>query len=215
MLKDYAAIIPRKLGLSRRPWMKQKEIDLILATIRSVRPLKCLEWGSGYSSLYFPAYLPAGAGWLSLEHEPVWAREVTRLNERDNVQIVDVAPNNPEWKDDGTYEDFKDYVEAPGGQQFDLIVVDGRARTECVRKGLSLLSDQGVIILHDANREKYRPAFESLPHTALFTDGRSGYGGMWIGSRQPLPNRLNVAFQQKVWACHRRLSKLFSFRPSR
>lgn len=215
VIKDYKAIIPRKLKMSYRPWMRQKEIDLILAILKGTNPQNCLEWGSGFSSLYFPQYLSQEARWLALEHETTWGNTVKNLNKRKNVEIRVVTPDKNSWQGDGNYEEFKSYIESPVGNKYDLIIIDGRARMECVHKGKSLLSDKGVMILHDANRKKYREVVGSMEHSALFTDHRSGYGGMWIGSKQPLKQVLDVDFYQNVWQSHNKLSRLFSIKTSK
>lgn len=53
----------------------------------------------------------------------------------------------------GTHDEFRSYVEAPKGQ-FDLVVVDGRARKACVRHVLQhgLLSAHGLLVLYEAGR---------------------------------------------------------------
>jgi hypothetical protein len=43
-------------------------------------------------------------------------------------------------------------------QSFDIVFVDGRERVKCAIESYSILSDQGVIILDDAERERYKEA---------------------------------------------------------
>jgi predicted O-methyltransferase YrrM len=190
--------------------MRHKEIDLIRTVIDSLGPKNCLEWGSGYSTLYFPSFLPKGSHWLAIEHYPEWAEKISKRNSHDLVKIVNVTPSLPGWKDEGTYEEFKDYVEYPSGQQFDLIIVDGRARLPCVSKSRELISDRGVVMLHDANRLKYRDAEKIMPHSVFFQDRRDGYGGIWMGTNRPPDEIMDIDFFLEVWKMHDELSRRFS-----
>jgi hypothetical protein len=63
---------------------------------------------------------------------------------------------------DGLYQDFADYVTAPPPTQFDVILVDGRARTSCVKRVHedSLLAPGGMLFIHDAHRPSYHEAFQ-------------------------------------------------------
>lgn len=49
--------------------MRYREIDLISEVIERLNPAMVLEWGSGYSTLYFPKKLSKEAKWLSVEHK--------------------------------------------------------------------------------------------------------------------------------------------------
>jgi hypothetical protein len=55
---------------------------------------------------------------------------------------------------DGLYQEFADYVSAPLDGRFDVVLVDGRARTSCLKRVHHdhLLAPGGVLFLHDAHR---------------------------------------------------------------
>lgn len=56
--------------------------------------------------------------------------------------------------------DFSDYVsmiEQVGGS-FDLVVVDGRARVECLRRALPHVASDGLIVFDDVERPRYADA---------------------------------------------------------
>jgi hypothetical protein len=46
------------------------------------------------------------------------------------------------------------------GGKFDIIVVDGVDRVNCIRQSIPALSSKGVILLDDSQREKYRPGID-------------------------------------------------------
>jgi len=45
---------------------------------------------------------------------------------------------------------------------FDIIVVDGRERVECIRHSLPALKEPGVILLDDAERPEYAAGIQFL-----------------------------------------------------
>jgi predicted O-methyltransferase YrrM len=193
-----------------RPYMKMKERCIIEELLQNLRPARCLEWGSGYSTLYFSRLLPEGATWLAIEHEKEWADKVSGMDHGPNVKVVHVAPNNTPWTDghgDGSAADLRDYIDYPAGSgHFDLILVDGRARVACLEKAAGLVTPSGVVLLHDANREYYRGALPSQWHQALFLDERKDEGGLWVGSPgRELNSVLAVMGHQAVWRGYERL----------
>jgi precorrin-6B methylase 2 len=44
------------------------------------------------------------------------------------------------------------------GLKFDIIIVDGRDRVNCCLQSLTALTDQGVVVLDDSERENYTEA---------------------------------------------------------
>jgi len=72
------------------------------------------------------------------------------------------------------------YIDFPRdfGQQFDLILVDGRKRRRCLLAAADCLKENGLALLHDAYRPYYHCAFER------FTSHRPIGEILWIGSNQ-------------------------------
>lgn len=192
----------------RRPWMKAREIDLLAEVIRRAAPNNCLEWGSGYSTLYFPSLLPSEGRWHAVEHDRPWAEQIASLNRRPNVAVHYVPPERDTWTDahgDGAPEDLTRYLDFPSALgPFDLILVDGRARVACLKKAAGLLSERGVVILHDANRRYYEEGWEPYRFQALFRDHRPTVGGIWVGSlHRTLEPILDLDRQTRVWEWYR------------
>ncbi len=195
-----------------RPWMKVREIDIIKEILKTHKPMKCLEWGAGYSTLYYPKYLGPNAEWISIEHEKDWFLNINKMNTRGNVRIHHVAPNRYPWTDplgDGAYADLTDYIEFPEKLgRFDFILVDGRARVECIKKGSELLSDHGIVILHDANRKNYEEPWKNYRYQALFRDYRDIVGGFWIGSQKvDLRSLIDIDFHMGIWKMYEEIGK--------
>jgi hypothetical protein len=119
----------------------------------------------------------------------------------ERIGLVNVRPNSDRWADeDGSYEDFKDYIEYPSDKgPFDFIFIDGRARRGCLEMSRKLLASGGIVVLHDANRKHYREALVGFPETyAFIDDARPQSGGLWIGSCQSL-ERFKLHAYSNAW----------------
>jgi hypothetical protein len=105
---------------------------------------RILEWGSGASTLYWNKQ---GAIIHSIEHDPDW---------HSNFKVQIEKTHNI------TYElrTGTDYYELDlGDTLFDVIVVDGIFREECVRKSLGNIKEDGIIILDNSERHSDICAF--------------------------------------------------------
>jgi radical SAM superfamily enzyme YgiQ (UPF0313 family)/SAM-dependent methyltransferase len=149
------------------PFMEPHEIEAFFLLLRTFdKPAQALEWGSGASTFYYGSRLYPGSLWHAIEHETgFWFEQTSYEANRwgsDRIVVSQVVPNIPKKSADGYDEDFaafRNYVLFPTtlGRQFDLILVDGRARIACMAVGWELLRDDGVMILHDAERPEYLP----------------------------------------------------------
>ena len=130
-----------------------------------------------------------------MEHNKLWADRLTELNDNPNVTIKCVEPENAEWTDeyrDGAYSDLSEYINYPTKQgKFDLIIIDGSGRKDCVVLAKDLITENGMLILHDANREWYPEPLKEFKFQEIFLDYRNKFenfrrvaGGLWLGSHQ-------------------------------
>ncbi len=91
---------------------------------------------------------------------------------------------------------MREYVEFPlrFGEKFDFILVDGRKRRSCLETARKLLKEEGIVILHDAQRKRYHRAFRLYPYRRFL-----GYR-VWMGSlknptlSQKVKNSLNYLY---------------------
>ncbi len=156
---------PTALTLPSPPFMDPHEVEAFALLLRGFsNPLQAFEWGSGASTLYYGSRLPFGSFWQSVEHDAEWHQHTAQEAARWDAHRIAVRHVPPDriWHDtgdDGDYATFRNYVLFPTtlGRQFDLILVDGRARVACMAVGWELLQDDGVMILHDAERPEYQP----------------------------------------------------------
>ena len=169
------------------PWMTPQEIIIIEEVLKNLKSKRCLEWGSGYSTLVFPKLAGQDAKWLAIEHNHDWALKIKELNKKPNVTISYIAPNKFPWSDennDGDLLDLKDYVEFPSQfAPFDFILVAGRARKDCLIKAYNLCEDDGIVILHDAERRYYHQSLKLYKYQFSFFEHTQGRIRLWMGSK--------------------------------
>ncbi len=206
LLKDIGKNLNRELLRMRipLPMMRYREINIINEVIAHTDPKRVLEWGCGYSTLYYPKMLGDGGSWLSVDHNQHWVEKIERRNENPIVSIHYVEPENPEWTDefrDGGYSDLTGYIEFPTDRgKFDLILVDGRARKECLIKAKELVAENGIVILHDANRVSYHEPLKAFKFQEFFLDYRTTGCGIWLGSNErEIGSVIDVQRHQKLW----------------
>lgn len=149
------------LGLPR-PRMEPFEIEAVTLLLRSYcHPLKALEWGSGVSTFHYAQRLPYGSSWDSIEHEAGWHARMSEVLASWPVNGLSLHYVPPDYEhqppDEGGFNNFRTYIlkAARLGGVFDLVLVDGRARIECMAVGWDNLSSSGVMILHDAQRADF------------------------------------------------------------
>jgi predicted O-methyltransferase YrrM len=198
------------------PWMRFRELEVLQELLTALAPSRCLEWGSGYSTLYFPTFLPSDGTWLSIEHTREWHEQIAGQVTRAGVEPVCVPPNHEPWTDahsDGSYDDLRDYVDYPSDRgPFDFILVDGRARVACMERAHELVTDEGVVVLHDANRVYYHEPFQRFEHQLFFHDYRKRAGGIWFGSKATnLEQLVRSEHHQALWRAVRRVGVIMRF----
>ena len=117
-----------------------------------VNPKKILEYGPGKSTELMRMFCPE-AEITSIENDVKWYKEAVKLESDLTHIVLAEAPeddrNDPRWLD---------YICQSG--MFDLIFIDGRERVRCLVWAREYIKPNGVIILHDSEREEYQPGIE-------------------------------------------------------
>lgn len=149
------------------PWLSYPFIDFIDPRLDPC--MKVLEFGTGYSTLYWSERTGQVFG---IEHDPAWKAELeASLPANADVRLVEFDPRNPDA-----------YAKAADnwGMRFDIIVVDGPERNATLLHAVELLSDSGVIVLDNASRERYRASADLLQSRLGFR--RIDFKGMCPGA---------------------------------
>lgn len=129
------------------PWVTYSFIDFISDRISKEHVI--FEFGSGNSTFY---YAKKASKVISVEHDKLWFDKISAGKPSNSDMIF------CELKTAG------DYCKMPVsmGQKFDIIIVDGRDRVNCCYHSPEALSENGVIVLDDSEREKYSDAIVFL-----------------------------------------------------
>lgn len=177
---DPCLVIQQQSAGPELPFMHGLEvqaIDYCLALFRA--PVFALEWGSGNSTLYFASKLPKGSSWCAIEHNREWAEKVAKQLEesrRSDISLTYIPPQGGwcEGQGDGDRFTFGNYIDFPATlhRNFQIIFVDGRARVDCMRAAWPLLDENGVMILHDAQRQAYDPGVPADCFAVRVTNSR-------------------------------------------
>ncbi|WP_367388795.1 class I SAM-dependent methyltransferase [Lewinella sp. LCG006] len=103
------------------------------------------EYGSGYSTLYFAQRI---AKVYTIEYDQEWFNWLAKELPKNVVATYKALEDN-------------EYVNniASINESFDIIIVDGRRRNECIKASLAKLKPNGVIILDDTHRKKYQSGY--------------------------------------------------------
>ena len=167
----FAAYDVEEIARRDLPWWTYpaaRQVDWFLAGRRDAR---VFEFGSGASTLWLARR--AGAV-VSVEHDSGFAEVVRGLLAREpecaaRVELH-VVPAEPLQSGVGAvtsarapgldFRRYRDTIKEVGGE-FDVIVIDGRAREACLEAAVDHLADGGVIVYDDSYRGRYRRAIDA------------------------------------------------------
>jgi hypothetical protein len=129
------------------PWVTYSFIDFIKERLR--KQLTVFEFGSGNSTFFYAKY--AGLV-VSVEHDKEWFEKIVKSKPENSEMIFCELVKGG------------DYCHMPGKleEKFDIIIVDGRDRVNCCKQAVNALSANGVVVLDDSERDKYKQAVDFL-----------------------------------------------------
>lgn len=161
-----------------KPMMADNEIEIIDKILSDLKPRYCLEWGSGASTVYFPTNCPSIELWLAVEHNGHFLDSIQDKCP-DSVQTLWVLPGSS----------YSDVVQR-SNRKFDFILIDGLDRPKCLENAMKIVSDDGVILLHDAGRKEHTDLIEEFKGERLsegekpVQDGGFAHRGLVMFRRQ-------------------------------
>jgi len=84
-------------------------------------------------------------------------------------------------KDKYVWSEYIDYVDKLNVKLFDVVLIDGRARTDCAYKILNYIDKGSIVFIHDFwPREEYHKVFEWYDEVVSIKDTQLGDGGQTI-----------------------------------
>lgn len=142
------------------PWITYPAIDFLKKRI--TKEMSVFEYGTGGSTLWWASMAKNVVG---VEHNIQWYERVSN-NLPANVELLYV-----ELKYNGEYCK----TASTRNKKFDIIVVDGRDRVNCITNSILALKSGGVIILDNSERNEYE---EGIAHLLTNSFKRIEFIGM-------------------------------------
>ena len=134
------------LGL---PWWNVAATREVAGFLRARPKARVFEYGAGASTIWLGRHADSV---VSVEHHAEWHQRLTK----EVVRYPNIELRHRELDGDA-YIGAIDAADGP----FDLIVVDGRRRTECLARAMPHLARGGIILLDDSGRSRYRGAIQN------------------------------------------------------
>lgn len=126
------------------PWLTYSAIRFIEKRIRS--EMSVFEYSCGNSTLWWSKRVKR---LVSCEHNKEWYEKILKLIPS-NIELYQI-----DLEYGGDYsQKISEY-----NQTFDIIVIDGRDRVNCVKNCLNALKEDGVIIWDNSERDYYEEGF--------------------------------------------------------
>jgi predicted O-methyltransferase YrrM len=136
---------------TRLPWLAFDVIDWLAAVMTPTTSV--FEYGGGGSTAFFADRV---ARVVTVESDLEWATALGKaLESQQNVEVRFASP-------DDFYREYVSMIDAFPTESFDLVLIDGRERVQCVEHALPRLKDGGWVVLDDSDRERYAPACDLL-----------------------------------------------------
>jgi hypothetical protein len=129
------------------PWMNYAVIKFLEARLK--KDFHLFEFGSGYSTSF---YARLAGSVTSLEHDELWFQTV-KERVPENVEVV--------FKPADTDGEYCRAINR-SGQKYEVVIVDGMDRVNCIKQSANALSERGVILLDDSHRKEYAEGFDFL-----------------------------------------------------
>lgn len=149
---DTGWVLSRKLGLpvdaqgKPIPWYTYPAVRFLEESVP--KHVSVFEFGMGNSTLWWSEHARTV---FACEHDRTWFDRMSAMLPC-NVQTVMVPLH-----DDSYARSAKE-----AGQRFDVIVIDGRNRVDCAKNSIDCLTDEGVIVWDNSDRQRYAEGYSFL-----------------------------------------------------
>lgn len=150
------------------PWLTYPAVKFISERLNP--ELTIFEYGSGNSTLFYSKHVKKV---VSVEHNRFWYDRIKpRLPKNSEIRLVDIDYN-------GRY--CKSITET--GQKFNVVIIDAEDRINCIKNCLDNLTEDGVIILDDSEREEYLEGINFLLQKGFKKIDFSGISGGYMNHK--------------------------------
>jgi SAM-dependent methyltransferase len=139
-IESFKMKMPVDKDLKPIPWMTYPFIDFISDRLRP--DMEIFEYGSGNSTLWFADRVKRVD---AIEHDEKWYK-IMKQRIPNNVNLYFIKLDY-----DGEYSRFPLNL----NKKYDIIIIDGRDRVNCIKISIKCLKPEGVIVLDDSERPQY------------------------------------------------------------
>ena len=163
------------------PWLSPSSVRFLRTYL--TKEMNGLEFGSGISTLFIA---PKVKQLISVEHNKQWYQLISERFKNEGIANVDyrfIAQNDSNQFSDKSFEmtekmgfevrrDYANYymtVDSISDNSLDFLLVDGRARPECLYYAFPKMKKNGLIILDNSEREHYKIVFEFMKDYPVYT----------------------------------------------
>lgn len=128
------------------PWYSYSFIKFLEPRFK--KEFRVFEYGSGNSTLWFSKYVKAVK---AVEHDKNWYEKV-RAKLPSNAELVYREIENKNYAKEVSTSNYK----------YDIVIIDGVDRNNCVYESINSLSQSGVIIFDNSERKDYKESIKYL-----------------------------------------------------
>jgi hypothetical protein len=125
------------------PWLSYPFIAFLEPRLN--KTMTVFEYGSGNSTLWFSQRVGKV---VSLEHDKAWFDKLTGKMPENVSLVFKLLQKN------GAYSGYIEETK----EKYEVIIIDGRDRVNCVKKSINSLSDKGVLVFDNSNVDCYKEA---------------------------------------------------------
>ncbi|MHA1337446.1 MAG: hypothetical protein ACTSPW_17170 [Promethearchaeota archaeon] len=141
----YTPIRTKYSGNPNEPWFTRDAITILKGLIK--RDFIGFEFGTGGSTIWVSKRINH---LISIEHSSYWYYKLKNKIKKKKLHNVDLyfVPR--------TNNKYANFITKFPDNYFDLILIDGRDRVECIKNSIKKLKLNGILVLDNSEREKYR-----------------------------------------------------------
>jgi len=153
------------MGTNQQPWLPVEAIEFLEKNLSSSGI--GFEFGSGSSSFWFSKLTEK---LYSIESDILWHEMMLVLAEQNSITNINFSCIScdmlPIWDNDteigGNYDLYSDEINKYDFN-FDYILVDGVARSLCIKNSISKINPGGFLIIDNAERPAYWESMKNIP----------------------------------------------------
>lgn len=149
------------------PWLNMPTIEFLKKNLN--KNMNVFEWGSGGSTVFIANKVNKV---ISIEYDLNYyhfvKQKIDNLNIK-NTKLVSIPPNdegflcNKKFTFKNKYFDkYVNYINQFSNNSFDIIIIDGRQRNDCLKQAVNKLKSEGIIVFDNFDREFYQKSLSYL-----------------------------------------------------